>query len=55
MATDYWLDDREVGVRVSVGSRIFISSYRPDWPWGPPNVLYNGYRRLFSGVKAAGA
>ena len=23
---------------------------RPDWPWGPPSPLYNGYR-LFSGVK----
>jgi hypothetical protein len=27
IATGYWLDDREVGVRVPVGSRIFS---RPD-------------------------
>jgi len=23
-------------------------------PWGPPSLLYNGYRRLFPGNKAAG-
>jgi len=27
---------------------------RPDRPWGPPNLLYSGYR-VFSGGKAAGA
>jgi hypothetical protein len=27
---------------------------RPDRPWGPPNLLYNGYR-VFPGGKAAGA
>jgi hypothetical protein len=27
---------------------------RPEWPWGPPSLLYNGYR-LFPGVQAAGA
>jgi len=34
------------------GSEIFRT--RPDRPWGPPNLLYNGYR-VFPGVKAAGA
>jgi hypothetical protein len=29
-ATTYGLDDREVGARVPVGSRIFFSSDRPD-------------------------
>jgi hypothetical protein len=24
----------------------------PDWPWGPPSLLYNGYR-VFPGGKAA--
>jgi hypothetical protein len=52
---DYWLDDRKVGVRVPVGSRIFTSPYRPDQLWGPLNLLYNGYRGLFPGGKAAGA
>ena len=27
---------------------------RPDRPWGPTSLLYNGYR-VFSGGKAAGA
>ena len=25
------------------GSKIFHTC--PDWPWGPPSLLYNGYRR----------
>ena len=25
-------------------------SARPDWPWGPPSLLYNGYR-VFSGCR----
>jgi len=24
-----------------VGTRF---SARPDWPWGPPSLLYNGYQ-----------
>jgi glutamine synthetase len=31
IATSYGLDDRGVGVRVPVGSRIFSSPNRPDW------------------------
>ena len=27
---------------------------RPDWSWGPSNLLYNGYR-VFLGGKVAGA
>jgi hypothetical protein len=43
----YGLNDREVGVRVSVGTRIF-SSQRQDRLCGPhPSLLYNGYRELF--------
>jgi hypothetical protein len=29
--------------------------FGPDRLWGPPNPLYNGYRGLFPGGKAAGA
>jgi hypothetical protein len=55
IATGYGLDGRGVGVRVPVGLRIFTSPYRPDWLWGPPNLLYNGYWGLFPGSKTAGA
>jgi hypothetical protein len=34
------------------GGQIFRT--RPDRPWGPPSLLYNGYR-VFPGGKAAGA
>jgi hypothetical protein len=27
----------------------------PDRPWGPPNLLSNGYRGSFPGGKAVGA
>jgi hypothetical protein len=27
---------------------------RPDRPWGPPSLLYNGYRVSFSGVTRLG-
>jgi hypothetical protein len=47
ITTGYGLDDREVGIQVLVGSRIFFSPLRPDRLCGPPNLLSNGYRRLF--------
>jgi hypothetical protein len=31
--------------------RDFLS--RPEWPWGPPSLLYNVYR-VFLGVKRPG-
>jgi hypothetical protein len=44
-ATGYGMDDRGAGVRVPVGSVILLSSpHRPDRLWGPPNLLYSGYR-----------
>jgi hypothetical protein len=42
IATGYGLDDRRVGVRVLIGSRIFISLCCPDRLWGPPNLLFDG-------------
>jgi hypothetical protein len=35
IATGYGMDDRGVGVRVPVESRIFTSRYRPARLWGP--------------------
>ena len=44
IATDYGLD----GPRIEPWwGEIFR---RPDWPWGPPSLLYNGYR-IFPGDK----
>jgi hypothetical protein len=47
IATGYGLDDRVVGVRVPVGSRILSSPRCPDRLWGPPNLLSNWYQGLF--------
>jgi hypothetical protein len=49
IATSYGLNDRGVGVRVPLGSRIFSSSRRPDRLWGPPNLLSVGYGGLLPG------
>jgi len=32
------------------GGEIFHTC--PDWPWGPPSLLYNGYRIFPGGVKS---
>jgi hypothetical protein len=47
IATGYGLDDREVGVRVAIGFRIFSSPCRLDRLWGIGGA--------FAGGKAAGA
>ena len=39
------------GDRIPVGSRFFRT--RTDRPWGPPSLLYNGYR-VFPVVKRPG-
>jgi hypothetical protein len=41
-ATAYRLDDRGVGARVPVGSRILTSPHHADWFWGPLNLLHWG-------------
>jgi hypothetical protein len=44
IATDYGLDGSRIESR---WGEIFRC---PDWPWGPPSLLYNGYR-VFPGGK----
>jgi hypothetical protein len=44
IATGHVLDDRAVRVRVTVGSRIFLSPRRLDRLWNPPSLLSNVYR-----------
>jgi len=50
VATRYGLDGP--GIESRCGNEIFRT--HPERPWGPPSLLYNGYR-VFPGVKAAGA
>jgi hypothetical protein len=42
-ATGYGLDNRGVGIRVPVWSRIFSFPSRRNRLWDPPNLLSNGY------------
>jgi len=48
MKTD-WLRAGRSGDRIPVGGAR-LSRTCPDRPWGPPRLLYNGYR-LFPGGK----
>ena len=41
IATGYGLDGPGIESRWG-GDEIFRTC--PDWPWGPPSLLYNGYR-----------
>ena len=50
--------DKEVGtenkekIKYLGGGEIFCT--RPDWPWGPPRLLYNGYRVSLPSVRRLG-
>jgi hypothetical protein len=54
VAAGYELDDRGFRIRVPIGSRIFSSPRRPHLLWGPPSLLFSGYRSSFPEGKAAG-
>jgi hypothetical protein len=53
IVTGYGLDDRGVGVRIPVGSRIFCSPQCPHRLLGPPSYSM-GIGDYFPGGKAAG-
>jgi hypothetical protein len=42
IATGYRLDGPGIDSRWGGGGEIFLTC--PDRPWGPPSLLYNGYR-----------
>jgi hypothetical protein len=55
MVTGYGLEDQGVGVQVPVQEIIFTSPCHPDWLWGPPSLLSNGYWCPFlPGIKRLG-
>jgi hypothetical protein len=47
-----WLQAGRSGDRIPVGARFFRTC--PDRPWGPPSLLYNGYRVFPGGRKRPG-
>jgi len=52
IAQSVWRDSLRAGSRGSDspgGGEIFRAC--PDRPWGPPSLLYNGYRVSFPGIK----
>jgi hypothetical protein len=52
IVSDYGLDDR--GSIPDRGRGFFLPlAFRPDRLWGPPSLLYNGYRGSFLLVKSA--
>jgi hypothetical protein len=55
IATRNGLDDKGVGVRVPVGSRIFSSPCHPDSFWAHPTSCTVGTGGSFPGNKAARA
>jgi hypothetical protein len=53
IVSDYGLDDWAIGVRFPTEAKgIFLYPLCPDQLWGPPSLLYNGYRGPFPGAKA---
>jgi hypothetical protein len=44
----------DLTIRGSNPGEAEIFRTRPDWPWGPSSLLYNGYRVCFPGVKRPG-
>jgi hypothetical protein len=53
IVSGYGLGDRAIEVRCSAEAKgFFLQPVCPDQLWGPPNLLYNGYRGPFPGGKA---
>jgi hypothetical protein len=54
IATDYGLDERGIGVRVPVETRIFTSLCSPDRLWAPTRLYPMGTGGSFSWLKRLG-
>jgi hypothetical protein len=54
IATGYGLDEWRVGIRVPVGSRMFIFPYLSDRFWGSLRLLSNWHQGILLGVKRPG-
>jgi hypothetical protein len=53
IVSGYGLDDRAIEVRSPAETKDFSPlPLCPDRLWGPPSLLYNGYRESFPGAKA---
>jgi hypothetical protein len=53
LVSDYGLDDQAIELRSPAEAKgIFLQLVCPDRLWGPPSLLYNGYRSPFHGAKA---
>jgi hypothetical protein len=49
----YGLDDRAIEVRSPAEAKgFFLKPLCPERLWGPPSLLYNGYRGPMPGAKA---
>jgi hypothetical protein len=46
-----WLRVGWSGDQIPLGARF---SGRPDWPWGPHSLLFNGYRVFLGGKERPG-
>jgi len=55
MSVAYRLQTGQARVQIPVCKGFLSFPKRPDWLWGPANLLFSGYQAFFPGGKAAAA